>query len=260
VFWTLKNDILKLLDATQIERDQLNKHPIYAQIKTMEHLHIFMENHVFAVWDFMSILKSLQNQLTCTTVPWVPAGVGTPARLVNEIVTEEESDIDRYGQHVSHFEMYSHAMQQAGANTEVISQFLSNLKHNTVFESLELSHAPYPAKTFVSTTFHILENAPPHVVAAMFTFGREEVIPDMFRSIVKELNGSNKKSLKSFIYYLDRHIGLDENEHTPAALKMVKELCGNDEIKWNEAIDVAKKAMQARIQLWNGITKLFHHQ
>ena len=253
MFWFLKNDILKILDATQSERDRLQNHPIYSKIKTVYQLRLFMENHVFAVWDFMSILKSLQSQLTCTTVPWVPTGKGTPARLVNEIVTEEESDVNRYGQHVSHFEMYCHAMQQAGANVDAVNQFLSYVGTHSVADALEKANAPEPAKAFVNETFNILAGAPSHVVAAMFTFGREEVIPDMFRSIIKELDHSLKGKLKSFIYYLDRHIGLDEDEHTPAALKMVKELCGDDKDKWDEATGAAQSAMQARITLWNGI-------
>tara|TARA_A100001037_G_scaffold306841_1_gene356874 strand:+ start:3141 stop:3923 length:783 start_codon:yes stop_codon:yes gene_type:complete len=253
VFWFLKNDILNILDETQKERDQLQNHLIYSKIKTLDELHVFMENHVFAVWDFMSILKSLQSQLTCINVPWIPAGKGTPSRLVNEIVTEEESDLDRYGQYISHFEMYCHAMQQAGANTDIINIFISNLEHYSVTKALDMAQSPEPAKEFVISTFNILDKAPAHVVAAIFTFGREEVIPDMFRSIVNKIDKDLKGRLKSFIYYLDRHIGLDEDEHTPAALKMVKELCGDDQQKWNEATEAARTAMQARINLWDGI-------
>ena len=70
---------------------------------------------------------------------------------------------------------------------------------------------------------------------------------------MNELNKKHHGKLKSFIYYLDRHIGLDEDEHTPAALKMVKQLCENDETKWAEATRAAQKAMQARITFWDGI-------
>ena len=113
----LKNDVLRILDETQNERVKLEEHKLYYSIQSLDDLKIFMENHVFAVWDFMSILKSLQSQLTCTSVPWIPSEKGTPARLVNEIVLEEETDIDQYGQYVSHFEMYCNAMVQVGANT-----------------------------------------------------------------------------------------------------------------------------------------------
>ena len=252
MFNFLKSDILKILDVTQDERDALFSHKIYNSINNIDDLHIFMENHIFAVWDFMSILKTLQKKLTCTDVPWAPKGGGTPARLLNEIVTEEESDIDIYGEYRSHFEMYYQAMNEAGANTKKIESFLNNL-HFGVNKSLDKSSSPMPAINFVKTTFSMLENAPIHVVASMFTFGREEVIPNMFRSIINKIDNDLKGRLKSFIYYLDRHIGVDEDEHGPAALKMVKVLCQNDETKWDEAAKAAKMTMRARVVFWNEI-------
>ena len=201
MFNFLKSDILKILDVTQDERDALFSHKIYNSINNIDDLHIFMENHIFAVWDFMSILKTLQKKLTCTDVPWAPKGGGTPARLLNEIVTEEESDIDIYGDYRSHFEMYYQAMNEAGANTKKIESFLNNL-HFGVNKSLDKSSSPMPAINFVKTTFSMLENAPIHIVASMFTFGREEVIPNMFRSIINKIDNDLKGRLKSFIYYL----------------------------------------------------------
>ena len=106
---------------------------------------------------------------------------------------------------------------------------------------------------FVENTFNKLIDSPNHVIASMFTFGREEVIPDMFRLIIKKMNKNLKGNLKPFIHYLDRHIGLDEDEHTPLALKMIKELCGDNKSKWDEATLAAKNSMAARIKLWEGI-------
>ena len=214
-----------------------------------------MENHVFAVWDFMSILKSLQNKLTCVNVPWTPLGKGNITRLVNDIVISEESDINEYGYYSSHFEMYCHAMSQAGANTNHIYKFLTLLKSNCITKSLKNSGAPDAAIKFVKETFDIIKNAPIHVLASVFTFGREEIIPDMFRSIIKDINQSSNGNLKSFNYYINRHIGLDENEHTPAAFKMVKELCKDDKIKWKEATDGACKTMNSRLKFWDLILK-----
>lgn len=154
---------------------------------------------------------------------------------------------------MSHFEIYYHSMQQAGANIDPINLFLKKLKSGSIKEALDYSKAPKHSKIFVNKTFKILDGAPEHVVASMFTFGREEVIPNMFRAILNELDKKHRGKLKSFIYYLDRHIGLDEDEHTPAALKMVKQLCENDENKWAQATEVAQKAMQARITFWDGI-------
>ena len=251
--WLLKNNILRILDETQDERYQLKNHKLYNSIKTKEHLHIFMENHVFAVWDFMSILKTLQLKLTCVKVPWVPKSNGTLSRLINEIVLAEESDEDPYGQYFSHFEMYYHAMKEAGANTASIDIFLNSIESSDLFMALKNSNAHHPAIEFVTNTFNTLESSPPHIVATMFTLGREEIIPDMFRQIVEEINKSSNGNFKSLIYYLDRHIGLDEDEHTPAALKMIKELCGEDESKWIESIKCGKLVMKSRITFWDSI-------
>ena len=154
---------------------------------------------------------------------------------------------------MSHFEMYCNAMRQAGADINPIHQFLKNLETSNISESLIKSNSPKAASNFVNQTFNILNNAKLHEVASVFTFGREEIIPDMFRKIVREIEISKHGRLKYLTYYLDRHIGLDESEHTPNALRMVKELCENNEKKWNESIVSAKACMVARIRFWDEI-------
>ena len=253
MFKLLKNNLLNILDETQNERDELKKHPLYKSIRTEKHLHIFMEHHVFAVWDFMSVLKSLQREFTCVQVPWRPKNNGTLSRLLNEIVLAEESDVDRFGQHLSHFEIYYHAMKEAGANTKNIENFLDQLDNSDLLSSLEKSNTPKAAKEFVLDTFKYINLNAPHLTATIFTLGREEIIPDMFRKIVQDLNNNSTGKFKSFIYYLDRHIGLDEDEHTPLALKMIKEICGDDELKWRESIDCGKNIIRSRIKFWDQI-------
>ena len=136
MFKLLKNNLLNILDETQSERNQLKNHPIYNSIKTEKHLHVFMENHVFAVWDFMSVLKSLQKEFTCVEIPWRPKTNGNLSRMLNEIVLAEESDVDRYGQYLSHFEIYYHAMKEAGADTKKIEKFLNELDNSDLHTSL----------------------------------------------------------------------------------------------------------------------------
>ncbi|MCL8001104.1 DUF3050 domain-containing protein, partial [Brucella sp. 21LCYQ03] len=99
------------------ERELLLRHPLYERISTVEDLQAFTEGHVYAVWDFMSLLKALQVQLTCTSVPWFASSMPNTRYLINEIVLAEESDLYIDGRRLSHFEMYLDAMSVMGANT-----------------------------------------------------------------------------------------------------------------------------------------------
>src|SRR5688500_11829386 len=112
---------------TEIEplKQQLINHKVYGEIQSLEHLHIFMQHHIFAVWDFMSLLKVLQRNLTCVDIPWMPKGNPDTRYLINEIVTGEESDVDEQGNMHSHFELYLQAMQQAGCSTVQIEKMLT---------------------------------------------------------------------------------------------------------------------------------------
>ena len=73
-------------DKINDQREKLLKHKLYSNIETIKDLQVFTENHVYAVWDFMSLLKALQIKLTCTKTPWVPNSNSQTAYLINEIV------------------------------------------------------------------------------------------------------------------------------------------------------------------------------
>ncbi|UOQ55078.1 DUF3050 domain-containing protein [Hymenobacter cellulosivorans] len=235
-------------------REQLVAHNVYQGIQSLDDLRVFMQHHVFAVWDFMSLLKSLQRDLTCVTVPWVPRGNPATRRLINEIVLEEETDVDQHGRPASHFELYMRAMDECGADTQPIRKLLDAL---SVGESVEMAllqaNVPYAVQQFVLSTFNVINSGKSHAVAAAFTFGREDVIPDMFRHLVADLGQRFPGQLETFIYYLNRHIQLDEEVHTPLAEQMVRELCGSTEQSWDECREIAARCMQARIALWDGI-------
>lgn len=218
-------------------------HSLYNKLKSANDIKVLMENHVYAVWDFMSLLKSLQSILTCTSSPWKPKGDPEIRRLINSIVLEEESDVDEKGNPSSHYEMYLDAMTQCGANINPIQTFVANVDSNNIPSVNEGVDA------FLKTTFNIIDSNEPHKIASAFTFGREDLIPDMFTAIVKEYNTDNK--LNKFVYYLERHIELDGGEHGPLALQLITDLCGSDEKKWEEVELTAIESLIARKKLWD---------
>ena len=250
-----KNTVMNLSylkQQTDTVRKEIIHHPLYPQLQTLDQVRVFTQYHVFAVWDFMSLLKSLQRQLTCVTHPWIPVGSANTRYLINEIVTGEESDVDAEGNRISHFELYLQAMQELGANTDVMGQFMHYVQSGIpVHEAMEKLHLPDAIQQFVNYTFHVIMNQPVHVQAAVFTFGREDLIPDMFHALVTDLNQRFGGRLKTFQYYLERHIEVDGDHHSQLALQMVEQLCGDDAIKWAEATQAAIKGLQRRIALWN---------
>ena len=249
---------LELLEAEIAPlRAQLAAHPIYASVKTPNDLRIFLKSHVFAVWDFMSLLKSLQRWLTCVEVPWSPSRFAGARRFINEIVLGEESD-EYQGRVMSHFEVYLEAMERIGADAEPIRAVVNTITSCGDWK-LALCAAPAPAKAFVESTFRIIECGTLAAQVAAFTFGREDVIPDMFRSVVKNLNRGSGGDLDQFIWYLERHIEVDGDDHGPLSLKMVTDVCGDSADLWDEATAAARSALQARLALWDGVLSEILH-
>jgi hypothetical protein len=242
-------------------REQVIRHCVYRSIQSIQDLRRFMEFHVFAVWDFMSLLKALQRRLTCLAVPWIPSSDPVSRRLINEIVLGEESDRSSEGEYSSHFEMYRAAMLQCGADVSPMDDLLQRLRRGQPLETaLAEGTAPKAAADFVLHTWGVIQSNSTHRIAAAFAFGREQLIPDMFRSIVVELRGRFPGELELLHYYLERHIDLDEHAHTPMAKRMVALACGGDADRYAEACQSAEEALRARLGLWDALaTEMDRH-
>jgi hypothetical protein len=239
----------------QPQKEQLLQHSLYDKVKTIEDLNSFLESHIYAVWDFMSLLKALQAKLTCTTTPWFATANSETRYLINEIVLAEESDLTIDGRRQSHYEMYLEAMEASGANTAGIEHFLYevNSLHN-IFVAIKKSNLHPNIKAFLDFTFRIIDEGKSHKIAAAFTFGREDLIPSMFTVILKNFQVNFPDTdLSKLIYYFERHIELDADEHGPMAMKMITELCGTDAQKWTEVEEVSILALEKRIGLWDAI-------
>jgi len=223
-------------------QDSLACHPLYDSLEKIEHLRFFMEYHVFAVWDFMGLLKSLQREITCCEVPWTPSPYANElVRFINEIVVAEESDILPNGKTSDHFSLYVDSMKEVGANLRPINSFL---------KSFETSDLKKPIKDFISYTLDLIENGEVYEIAASFLYGRESLIPKMFSGLLKGMK-VDPNLCPSLIYYIERHIEIDGDEHSYLAEKCLKVLCGDDPVKWRKAYIAGMNSLEKRRLLWD---------
>lgn len=229
-------------------------HPLFQRLTTVEALRVFTEYHVYAVWDFMTLLKALQRVLTCVEVPWVPRGECESRRLINEIVLGEETDVDLLGRSISHYELYLVAMEELGADTGPVRAFVENIEQGHLLHvAMQQARVPKAAQAFVLQTVDTVHQGRAHCIAASFTIGREKVIPDMFGAFIDQLHAVEPAATRTLRYYVQRHIDVDADTHAPLALRMLENLCGNDPAKWHESTGAAIAALRARHDLWSAI-------
>jgi hypothetical protein len=236
-------------------RAGLLDHPIYAEVASVEDLKRFMEDHVFAVWDFMSLLKRLQHDLTCTRVPWFPADNARAARLINDIVIGEETDVDPDGSYVSHLDLYLRAMAEVGASTRQFETFRSLARVGTSIEAgMVRTGVPPHVRSFVAHTMTQAQSGSTEEVLAAFFYGREDIIPEMFSRLRKTVLSTkhDEDRLRHFIYYIERHIELDGDSHGPMGRELLEGLVADSPQRNEWALRAACNSIQARIELWNG--------
>lgn len=246
----------------------LSTHTLYSSIKTLEDLRKFMESHVFAVLNFMWLLKALQKELTCVDEVWTPAIGVHPniTRFINEIVLDEESDTTQDGKaHASHYELYLQAMAQVGANTKPVKMLVALLQEGVdPSEALLQCQDIIPRHAFQHTQANLSLLSEPKSqertarIASAFTFGREDAIPSMFLGILEGLRknySQDQTKFDGFTYYLERHIELDGDDHGPLALQMVEAVCGCHVNLWKAAEQAATEALKERLALWDGLVE-----
>ncbi|HEX8646207.1 MAG TPA: DUF3050 domain-containing protein [Thermoleophilaceae bacterium] len=234
-------------------RERLVNHPLYAELSSPERARLLMKHHVFAVWDFFSLLKRLQREVSCLEVPWRPRGKSEHARFITEIVLAEECDEDVGGGYISHFELYLRAMDELGADRGPINGFLERMAQGQdALEALQSDDIPPTVREFVTHTLSVARDGEPHEVAASFCHGRENLLPDVLGGVQGGL-GDAVDSAPVFKHYLERHITLDHDEHGPLALRLLAVLCEDDLERIQRAEEVAVEAIEARSRLWDGV-------
>ena len=236
-------------------QQSLENHSVYSAINSTRALQIFMQHHIYSVWDFMSLIKYLQQLVAPATYPWLPAGDSDVKRFINELVLEEESDVlENNGEEIasSHFELYCQAMEEVGADTSMALRFVEQVRNEGIQAALSGDNIPEPSRQFTAQTFAFIDSGNAYEVAAALALGREHIIPNMFRVILKDMQVSEEQA-PMFHYYLKRHIHLYEDFHAPLSLKLLDARCGDDPANEARAVAAAEKAVAARIQFWDGV-------
>ena len=246
-------------DDIDIIRQRMVEHPVFAAIRDIHSLRIFMEAHVFAVWDFMSLVKRLQRDLTCIEVPWLPPRDRQAAQLINQIVLGEETDVGPSGEPVSHLELYLGAMREIGADTAGFERFQTTLAQGARLSEAfdDAAVAPF-IREFTGYTLQTAVSAPLLAVMASFFYGREDVIPRMFSNLLEKWR-IRADQAPMFVYYLKRHIEVDSDEHGPAAKAILAAATGDDPRRELEVQEAARQSIQARIRLWDGLLASLNH-
>ena len=237
-------------------QEELENHPVYGDLNNLADLRVFMSHHIFSVWDFMSLVKYLQNCIAPIQVPWRPLGDPSLRYFINRLVMEEESDQapgpDGTKVYGSHYELYMNAMAEIGADTQLPKRFIERVQSNGVTDALESVLVPEPSRRFSETTFCLIDEDKPHMVAAALALGREKVIPGMFRRFLERMEiGENMAP--AFHYYLKRHVDLDQDIHGPLSMRMLEVLCDGEDTRLQEAEAAAEEAICARIRFWDGV-------
>lgn len=244
--------ITEFIETLKPKLAELENHQLYGHIQSINDLQLFMDRHVYAVFDFMSLTKALQNELAPSGGIWTMPKSNKLARFINEIVLCEESDELPSGEFISHFEMYCRAMAEVKANSDLPLAFIHYVSEHGLKIALNEFDIPKCSRTFMDSTFATLKAGRIHEIAASFCFGREKCIPIMFQTLLDQMNISEKEA-PTFHYYLKRHIEVDGDSHGPLALNMIEHLCGDDKGKWNEALNAANSSIDNRIQFWDEV-------
>lgn len=240
-------------------RTRLEQHPIYHAVDSLPHLRCFMEHHIYSVWDFMSLVKYMQGVVAPSGHPWMPGGTpgrdSSMRRFINDMVLGEESDAWQQGGktvYISHFELYQKAMLEIGADITRVNEFLQLVDRSGIAAALSAKLVLPAAREFMRSTFDCLASGKPHVVMAALAVGREHIIPDMFRALLREM-AIQESAAPAFHYYLQRHVHLDGEHHGPLSLRLLESLCGGDAQRIAEAQVAAEQAIAARIAFWDGV-------
>ena len=143
-------------------------------------------------------------------------------------------------------------MNDVGADTSNIMNLIKNCEYDNMHKAFLNINAPKEGLVFIKNTFKCIKTSKLSNIAAIFTFGRETTIPDMFLKILNKIDCENLK-YANLRLYINRHIEVDSSRHGPLSLKLFEYTCNDNQETYDEAISYAIDSIDKRIQLWDGV-------
>ena len=231
--------------------DDLNNHSLYKKVDSLDKLRVFMQEHVFAVLDFMSLLNAMRSSINPINNFWSPPSNNQVARFINEIVLGEESD-EFQNEFISHFDLYLKAMEEVGANTSIVREFVTCARDLGALQALDRFQLHHGTYQFTKANYEVCQRAYIPEIASYFCFGRETAIPAMFQRILDQFQITQDQA-PAFYHYIKRHIEVDGDEHGPMSENLLIHVCADDPYRWKVAEKAAIQSLEARIQFWDSI-------
>lgn len=239
--------------ASVAKSEEVVGHPLFAQLKSLEATRIFMQFHVWCVWDFMCLAKSIQAGLS-PAASWVPSSHPVALAHINDILAAEETDVGPDGRVASHFEIFVKAMKKAGVDTRPITTFVRCLRSGwTPKDAMQKAGAARASIDFVMVTLKQAAG-PLHVRAASFCLGREELVPRMLIALSGYVPW-RRPELAGLRWYVDRHIEVDIKQHGPSSHAILAAVVGDSKKRAMEATRAANAALNARQRYLDAILK-----
>lgn len=243
-----------ILNEIEDLKSELAAHCLYTKLQHMEDIHIFMEHHVFAVWDFMSLAKALQLHLDATQVIEKQTDNSKILGFVNGILTGGETDPNKKEIVLSHLEMYLELMDEIGANTTNIKKLIaSSAAGLDIHEAMQIAQLTDEQQRILNFTQTIIATNEIHKIAVAATLVPEGMISNRFLKILKETEERDNLLVPKFKNYLNRYKAIDGNDYGLLSLEMVTHFCDSDGKKWVDILDIAMKTLSHRIYLWDAI-------
>jgi hypothetical protein len=238
--------------------NQIAHHRVVTHITTIEAVRRFMEQHVFAVWDFACLIQGLLQRIALPRIPGLanhpPAGI----RLLYELAASELADDHPHKPDtcISHFHWYLEAMDTCGADRHPMTHCLQQLQAgHPIAQALQQPSVLPSTRQFVQQTFDTLQGNTPALVAH-FTFGREALVPTLFAPLLTQIQQYPLPGCALLIAYLTRHIAVDSEDHFPKAAQLLEQVCGHEPQRWQQAFQGAQAALRARINFLEGLAEV----